>query len=64
MIEYLYQEGAEACEKEPLKVRCDGRVCGEIRKVSGGFSCFPKGQKVGGEVFPTVAAVQRSMNDA
>lgn len=32
-IEYLYQEGVNACSKEPLKVRCDGKICGEIRKV-------------------------------
>lgn len=63
MIEYLYQEGVEACSKEPLKVRCDGRICGEIRKVDGGFQYFPKGQKSGGEVFKTVQAVQRSLAD-
>lgn len=61
MIEYLYQEGVEACSKEPLKVRLDGRICGEIRKVEGGFQYFPKGEKVGGEVFATVTAVQRSL---
>jgi len=63
MIEYLYQEGIEPCSKEPLKVRCYGRICGEIRKVDGGFSYFPKGQKVGGDVFKTVSDVQKSLND-
>jgi len=63
MIQYLYQEGVEACETEPLKVRLDGRICGEIRKVEEGYQYFPKGQKEGGEVFNTVAQVQRSLND-
>lgn len=63
MIEYLYQEGVRACEKEPLKVRMDGRVVGEIRKVASGYQYFPKGRSEGGEVFPTVQAVQDSLRD-
>lgn len=63
MIEYLYQEGVKACSKEPLKVRLNGRICGEIRKVSGGFQYFPERQEAGGEVFPTVTAVQQSLKN-
>lgn len=37
MIKYLYQEGVEACSKEPLKVCIDSHIFGEIRKVDGGF---------------------------
>lgn len=62
MIEYLYQEGVAPCSKEPLKVRSNGRICGEIRKVPGGFQYFPKGQKTGGDIFPTVGAVQMSLS--
>jgi hypothetical protein len=62
MIQYLYQEGVPACSKEPLKVRLDGRVCGEIRKVTGGFQYFPAGQKAGGVIYPTVDDVQRSID--
>lgn len=58
MIEYLYQEGVRPCEKEPLKVRIEGRVVGEIRKVKYGYRYFPNGQSQGGEVFPTVSDVQ------
>jgi hypothetical protein len=58
---YLYQEGVEACSKEPLKVQLDGRVIGEIRKVEGGYQYFPKGQKTGGEIFKSVTEVQSSL---
>ena len=61
MIEYMYKEGVKPCSKEPLKVRCNGKICGEICKVSGGFAYLPKGYKTYGEVFPTVAAVQKSL---
>jgi len=66
MIEYLYKEGEEACSKEPLLVRMDGRIVGEIRRVDGGYQYFPKGSSKGngGEIFPTVAAVQRSIGGA
>ena len=62
MIEYLYQEGVEACSSDPLKVRLDGRSCGEICKVDGGYQYFPKGSKSGGRVFETVAEVQKSLD--
>jgi hypothetical protein len=55
---YLYQEGVAPCSKEPLKVSIDGWVCGEIRKVDGGFQYFQNGGKPWGEVLPTVGEVQ------
>ena len=62
-IEYLYQEGVRPCTKEPLKVRLDGRICGEIRKVDNSFQYFPKGKKIGGDIFPTITQVQKSLKD-
>jgi len=61
MIRYLYKEGEEPCSREPLKVKLDGFIVGEIRKVIGGFQYFPKGHKTGGEIFATVSEVQRSL---
>jgi hypothetical protein len=63
MIAYLYQEGIEPCSREPLVVRLDGRICGDIRKVEGGFQYFPKGLKNGGKIYPTVMGVQRSLTE-
>lgn len=63
MIQYLYTEGQKACEKEPLLVRLNGRISGEIRKVEGGYQYFAKASKgwVEGDIFPTVEAVQKSL---
>lgn len=61
MIEYLYTEGQKSCERKPLKVRLDGRICGEIRKVEGGYQYFPKGSKSGGVIFSSIGAVQTSL---
>lgn len=61
MIEYLYQEGVAACSREPLKVRLDGRIVGEIRAVPGGFQYCPKGFQIKGNVYASVAEVQRSL---
>ena len=63
-IQYLYKNGEEACSKEPLKVRLDGVICGEIRKVFGGYAYFPKGVRCKGQVFPTVKGVQNSLEEA
>jgi len=60
-IQYLYHEGVEACTVEPLKVRLDGVVCGQIIKVTGGFQYFPKGSKIGGDIFKNVGLVQLSL---
>jgi hypothetical protein len=62
MIEYLYQDGVEPCSKEPLKVRLDGRICGEIRKVKGGYQYFPKGSKTGGDILVSITKVQQSLS--
>ena len=61
MIEYLYKEGEKACENEPIKVRLDGRVCGEIRKVEGGYQYWPKASMYGGGVHTSVSLVQQSL---
>ena len=62
-IRYLYQEGVEPCEKDPLKVSIDGYICGAIKKVYGGYQYFPKGKKTGGETFASVGDVQRSLGE-
>lgn len=61
-IEYLYKEGEADCSKEPLKVRLDGKICGEIRKVDG-YQYFPKNSNDGGYIFETITDVQRSLLD-
>ena len=61
MIEYLYTTGEKACEREPLKVRCDGKLCGEIRKVEGGYQYFAYGAKCKGDIFDTVSKVQETL---
>jgi hypothetical protein len=64
MIEYEYTEGARYV---PVRVRLDGRIVGIIRPVREGtndqysWQYFPKGQKRGGEIFPTLAAWQRNL---
>lgn len=63
MIQYLYKDGEEACTREPLRVRQDGKIIGEIRKVDSGFQYFPKGSKSGGDILHSVTAVQRSLSD-
>jgi hypothetical protein len=65
MIEYLYEEGVEPCEKEPLKVRLDGKIVGAIHKVEAGYRYIPKGvcEQCGGDIFDTVAKVQKSLTE-
>ncbi len=61
-IEYSYTEGVHACEREPLRVRRDGKFVGEIRAVVGGFAYFPNGRtRDGGKVFEHVYQVQQSL---
>ncbi|MHC4314761.1 MAG: hypothetical protein ACYSW3_20120 [Planctomycetota bacterium] len=66
-LNYDYPKGGiKACAKEPLKVRLDKKVVGEIRKVkidkdSDGYQYFPKGQKTGGAIFNSVPEVQNSL---
>jgi len=62
MIEYLHTN--KTIEQEPLKVKVDGRISGEIRKVLGGYQYFPKGaRRFRGEIFPSVSLVQKSLSD-
>lgn len=63
MIEYLYTERQKPCETEPLKVRLDGKICGEIRKVDTGYQYFPKGSKEGGTVYSNVREVATSLEE-
>jgi len=44
-----------------IAVLLENKRVGEIRKVEDGFQYFPKGQRKGGEVFPTVAACKQSL---
>lgn len=60
-IEYL--ERKTSCSKKPLECRLDGKICGEIRKVIGGYQYFPKGQKIGGNIFKTITEVQKSLDE-
>jgi hypothetical protein len=60
-LEYLYKDGEKACSKGPLKVKLDGTLCGEIRKVKDGFQYFAKGDKKGGGIFNKVSEVQNSL---
>lgn len=45
----------------PVVVRLDGRVVGKIWAVSSGYQYRPKNAGVGGDVFPTLAACQASL---
>jgi hypothetical protein len=60
MITYLYP-----VEKSDVAVvvRLDGKIVGQIRKVTDGFAYFPKGQTTGGKVLPTVNAVKRTLEN-
>lgn len=60
-VEYLYQVGVNPAAKEPLKVRCDGKIIGSIKKVEGGYQYFPTGYKEGGEILSSVSAVQKTL---
>lgn len=44
-----------------VTVRLDGKVVGEIRKVTDGWQYFPRGQRKGGVVFPTLDAVKKDI---
>lgn len=66
MIEYLYQEGVPPCEKEPLKVRRDGRVIGAIHKVEGGYQFIHEGKGAdnASSALPTIDDVQKSLRNS
>jgi len=48
-------------DPKTIHVLLENKRIGEIRSVEGGFQYFPKGQKKGGEVFPTLAACKQSL---
>lgn len=57
LIQYLYQDGKNPCDQEPLKVKINGEMKGEIKKVDGGYSYFDKAKEQQ-EVFKTITLVQ------
>jgi hypothetical protein len=46
-----------------IRVKLDGKTVGAIKTVTDGFQYQPKGSKLVGEVFPTVEAVKRSLEN-
>ena len=47
--------------KNIVRVYLDDKHVGNILEVSGGVQYFPKGQKTGGEVYPTLSACKKSL---
>lgn len=45
----------------PIKVKMSGRHIGDIKQAIGGYQYFPKGQKIGGEIYPTIKEVKQSL---
>jgi len=60
MSEITYHQTTD-CRILSIRVYSGGLRVGTIRAVEGGFRYFPKGSKVGGEVFTTIAAVKQSL---
>lgn len=60
-IEYNYKKTKGRLDKSNVTVKLKKRKIGEIRKVAGGWQYFPKGQKLGGEIFPAFHRVQKSL---
>lgn len=61
---YLYTECKWDCEKEPIKVRLDGKIIGEIRKEEGGYRYHANGRvKAYGGLFPTIGECQQSLQE-
>ena len=61
MITSLKSSGGSTLTFNDVVVRLDGKKVGEIRHVDSQWKYFPKGDKVGGEPFPTLEACQRSL---
>lgn len=59
LIEYLYTEGKIG--EADVPVRLDGKVVGVIKNEKPGWRYYPKGQKQGGDLFPTLSECQRSL---
>jgi hypothetical protein len=61
MLEFLYTEGKIGDRNTPVPVRLDGKRVGTIKPVEGGWQYFPLRHKFGGEVFPTLGEVVKSL---
>ena len=59
MLTYIYGEE----KNSPVKVKLDGRLIGEIRPVKGGYMYFVKNTKYKGDVYPTIRACQKSLEE-
>lgn len=46
-----------------LKVKLDGKHCGNIKIVYGGWAYFPKCKKESGEVYKSIQEVKDSLKD-
>jgi hypothetical protein len=54
-----FDRGAKPGE---VKIYLDGKHVGKIKKVEGGHQYFPKGAKVGGEIFASFLACINSLS--
>jgi hypothetical protein len=61
MIEYLYTEGKIGDRNTPIPVKYLGKLVGKIKPVEGGWQYFPLNHKQGGEIYPTIQSVQKSL---
>jgi len=46
-----------------IKVKLEGKLVGHIEYVGKGYQYKPKGQKTGGDVFSTLVAVKKSLEN-
>jgi hypothetical protein len=61
-MQIIYKTNTTKKWNAPIKVLLDGRLVGEIRVPSQlTFQYFPKGSKIGGEVFHSLFACQVSL---
>lgn len=65
MIAYENQNGKKirGVRSWDIDVRIDGKIVGEIKSVATGYFYKPTGSRKTGEVFETLAAVKRSLED-
>lgn len=57
MLTFHYDIGGKTSEIMKL----NGKVVGYICRTDGGFQYRPKGSKTGGDVFPSIFAVRKSL---
>ena len=48
-------------DKNKIKVLLEGKIAGAINLEKGGWRYFPKGQKLGGDLFDTLRECQKSL---